>query len=150
MTLTGISQYMDQPTKKMIETLIKRKRKYEAFARQCKRWQWTALLSLAILIFYLVISANVHGQLQPEGMIATLLGNELFLFWIMAEVFAFYASYFYKKKEEKAEDEYHKLRCEIIQKSTDLWPQSDTWKDREAVFRFMQTNYDINLYFESK
>ncbi|AKU32794.1 MULTISPECIES: DUF2663 family protein [Bacillus] len=150
MTLHAISRYMDQPTQKMIETLIKRKRKYEGFAKQCKRWQWTALLSLAILLFYFVITANSGGSLQPEAMIATLLGHEVFLFWIMAEVFAFYASYYYKKKEEKAEDEYHKLRCEIIQKSTDLWPQSNQWEEREAVFHFMQTQYDINLYYESK
>ncbi|WP_417894454.1 DUF2663 family protein, partial [Bacillus altitudinis] len=24
------------------------------------------------------------------------------------------------------------------------------WKEREAVFHFMQTQYDINLYYESK
>ena len=89
MTLHAISRYMDQPTQKMIETLIKRKRKYEGFAKQCKRWQWTALLSLAILLFYFVITANSGGSLQPEAMIATLLGHEVFLFWIMAEVFAF-------------------------------------------------------------
>ncbi|ABV62702.1 ypbF [Bacillus pumilus SAFR-032] len=116
MTLHAISRYMDQPTQKMMETLIKRKLKYEGFAKQCKRWQWTALLSLAILLFYFVITANKGGSLQPEAMIATLLGHEVFLFWIMAEVFAFYASYYYKKKEEKAEDEYHRLRCEIITK----------------------------------
>ena len=34
MTLHAISRYMDQPTQKMIETLIKRKRKYEGFAKQ--------------------------------------------------------------------------------------------------------------------
>ncbi|MFD4419807.1 DUF2663 family protein [Bacillus safensis] len=151
MTLHAISRYMDQPTQKMMETLIKRKHKYEGFAKQCKRWQWTALLSLAILLFYFVITANAGGgSLQPEAMIATLLGHEVFLFWIMAEVFAFYASYYYKKKEEKAEDEYHRLRCEIIQKSTDLWPQLNQWKERETVFHYMQKQYDINLYYESK
>ncbi|BBP90391.1 hypothetical protein BsIDN1_40090 [Bacillus safensis] len=154
MTLHAISRYMDQPTRKMMETLIKRKHKYEGFAKQCsvQRWQWTALLSLAILLFYFVITANAGGgSLQPEAMIATLLGHEVFLFWIMAEVFAFYASYYYKKKKKK------RLRMNIIgfdvklyKKSTDLWPQSNQWKERETVFHYMQKQYDINLYYESK
>jgi hypothetical protein len=55
-----------------------------------------------------------------------------------------------KEKKDKAEKEYHALRCEIIDKSKDLWKQEDAWRNRHLVFEMMKKNYDINLYHENK
>jgi hypothetical protein len=42
----------------------------------------------------------------------------------------------------KAEAIIQHLRCEIIQKSTDLWPQPEKWRARESVFHLMKHRYD--------
>jgi len=52
-------------------------------------------------------------------------------------------------KREKAEKEFHALRCEIIDKSKDLW-KGESWKERHKVFEMMQKEFDINLYHENK
>ncbi|SPU03351.1 YpbF [Bacillus subtilis] len=87
---------------------------------------------------------------EPQLILQEILSHTFYLFWMLATAFAYCTSYYFKKKEEKSETDFHKLRCEIIQKSTDLWPQPDKWKARESVFHMMKHKYDINLYFESK
>ncbi len=56
----------------------------------------------------------------------------------------------YRQKRDKAEKEFHALRCEIIDKSKDLWKKEDAWNNRHLVFEMMKQNYDINLYHENK
>lgn len=53
-------------------------------------------------------------------------------------------------KRDKAEKEFHALRCEIIDKSKDLWKKEDEWKNRHIVFEMMKENFDINLFHENK
>jgi hypothetical protein len=55
-----------------------------------------------------------------------------------------------KKKLDKAEKEFQLLRCEIINKSKQLWEKEEEWKNRHKVFEMMKKNYDINLYHENK
>ncbi|MFN2745561.1 MULTISPECIES: YpbF family protein [Bacillus] len=129
----------------MLRGLIKRKRKYENYRKQTIRWQAAALICAAS--FCLFLAAKGLGQ---NGFLSEVLNDSIYLFWIMSAAFAYSTAYYFKKKEDKAEGEFHKLRCEIIQKSTDLWPQPDMWKSRETVFKIMKQEYDINLYFESK
>lgn len=92
-----------------------------------------------------------HDQ-KPGASAYTSRNTQPYLLFILdaGNRFAYCTSYYFKKKEEKSETDFHKLRCEIIQKSTDLWPQPDKWKARESVFHMMKHKYDINLYFESK
>ncbi|MDA7025673.1 DUF2663 family protein [Bacillus sp. CLL-7-23] len=140
-----LDRYMDEPTKQMILALIKKKQKYENYARQSFRWQMSALA--CALLFCLFLAGKGIGH---NGIVTEVLNDSIYLLLIMAAAFAYSAAYYFKKKEEKAEGEFHKLRCEIIQKSTDLWPYPKEWKSREAIFKLMKQQYDINLYFESK
>ncbi|KAA6451645.1 DUF2663 family protein [Bacillus swezeyi] len=143
--LNQLDRFADEPTRQMLRGLIKRKQKYENYARQTFRWQAAAIICAAS--FCLFIAAKGLGQ---SGFLSEMLNDSIYLFWILSAAFAYSTAYYFKKKEEKAEGEYHKLRCEIIQKSTDLWPQPEMWKSRETVFKIMKQQYDINLYFESK
>ncbi|AKL84972.1 YpbF [Bacillus atrophaeus UCMB-5137] len=145
-----LDRFTDAPTKQMLQALVKRKVKYENYAKQCRRWQWTSLISFGLLCLFFIFKGFSLNQQAPQIMLEEFLNHTVYLFWMMAAAFAYCTSYYFKKKEEKAEGEYHKLRCEIIQKSTDLWPQPEKWKARESVFQMMKHQYDINLYFESK
>ncbi|MEW8986220.1 MAG: DUF2663 family protein, partial [Bacillus sp. (in: firmicutes)] len=56
----------------------------------------------------------------------------------------------FRNKRDKAEKEFHALRCEIIDKSKDLWRKEEAWSNRHLVFEMMKKNYDINLFHENK
>jgi hypothetical protein len=56
----------------------------------------------------------------------------------------------FREKKEKAEKEFHALRCEIIDKSKDLWKKEESWTSRHLVFEMMKKTFDINLYHENK
>lgn len=53
-----------------------------------------------------------------------------------------------KQQKEKKEKEYQELRCEIVDRSKDLWKKEDQWGNRHIIFEMMKKNYDINLYHE--
>ena len=57
---------------------------------------------------------------------------------------------YYKKKMDKAEKEFHALRCEIIDRSKDLWKNDVAWKNRHILFNKFKDLYDINLFHENK
>ncbi|EME76515.1 YpbF family protein [Bacillus sonorensis] len=143
--LDQLDRFTDEPTKQMLRGLIKRKRKYENYKKQSFRWQAAALICAAS--FCLFVAWKGYGK---NSILGELLNDSMYMLWILSAAFAYSTAYFFKKKEEKAEADFHKLRCEIIQKSTDLWPQPEEWKSRETVYKVMKQQYDINLYFESK
>ena len=55
-----------------------------------------------------------------------------------------------KQQKDKKEKEYQELRCEIVDRSKDLWKKEEEWKNRHLVFEIMKNKYDINLYHEKK
>jgi hypothetical protein len=145
LTLNEAEKYVDEPTRKMLEALIKRKQKFEQFKKHVFRWR------IGCFICFFIFCFTLYGKSGQSGPVFTnVLRDSTSLFWIIAIAFSYSASYFFHKKEDKAENEFHKLRCEIIQKSPDLWPMPQKWETRDAVFRIMKETYDINLYFESK
>lgn len=145
MTLSEADKYVDEPTRKMLEAVIKRKQKFEQYKKHVFRWR------MVCFVCFFILCMTLFGNYSESGTILNhLLSDSFSFFWILAIAFSYGASYFFYKKEDKAENDYHKLRCEIIQKSTDLWPLPQKWETREAVFRIMKESYDINLYYESK
>ena len=55
-----------------------------------------------------------------------------------------------KKKMDKAEKEFHALRCEIVDRSKDFWKREEVWRERHKIFNVLKENYGINLYHENK
>ena len=55
-----------------------------------------------------------------------------------------------KQQKDKKEKEYQELRCEIVNRSKDLWKKEEHWKNRHIDFEAMKKTYDINLYHEKK
>ena len=51
---------------------------------------------------------------------------------------------------DKAEKEFHALRCEIVDRSKDLWKREEVWRERHKIFNVLKENYGINLYHENK
>jgi hypothetical protein len=85
-----------------------------------------------------------------EVIFHTLFDGTYHILVVLLIVGGYATAQYYKKKEEKAETEYHNLRCEVIRKSTELWPQPIQWQKRHEVFSMMKNEFDINLFHESK
>ncbi|RWR15007.1 DUF2663 family protein [Siminovitchia fortis] len=144
-----LDEQVDEATKRMIQHLIEKKMKYDHY----KNTHFFILsffilycLTLLFICYTLVIVPNGYSIMNS---ITALLGtNHLILLFLMA-VLLFGALKFYFEKKEKAETEFHDLRCEIIEKSQDIWNE-EHWPSRHRVFDEMKKKYDINLYYESK
>lgn len=142
-------KYTDDATKVMLQNVIKRKQKYLTYER---KHLITMICMFVCVLGYLVYLYN--EVLKPyaysfgdvfHAMISNSING-----YILIIIFGLYATmeYFYKKRE-KAEKEFHLLRCEIIDKSKDLW-REEAWKHRADIFEMMKNKHDINLYHENK
>lgn len=147
--LLTIDNHTDETTKQMLLNLIEKKLKYTRYKNIHFLITTTAIL-YGFFAFYVIYKIGVEPYRHSvlDGFSA-FVNNSHFLTLIMI-AFVFFGSVkiIYDKKE-KYEKEYHALRCEIIEKSKDLW-KGEGWKERHKVFEKMKKIYDINLYHESK
>ncbi|MGM7721885.1 DUF2663 family protein [uncultured Metabacillus sp.] len=145
-----LKDHTDEPTKKMLHHLVERKRKLEKYKNKCFHAQFfTFVLVMGFIVYLYAFIIKPAGN--QVGVIFHKLFDGTYHILVVLLIVAGYATaQFYKKKEEKAESEYHNLRCEVIRKSADLWPQPTQWKNRHEVFTMMKNEYDINLFHESK
>nr|WP_239583346.1 DUF2663 family protein [Metabacillus iocasae] len=134
----------------MLQTVIDRKRKFERLKEKEKKLTLAFIAALLLVGLYLFFSFSKISIFSFSAAISFLVGETYHLFFILAVM----SSYLYllqiHKKSEKAEKEFHDLRCEIIQKSKELWPTNEKWESRQHVFQLMKREYDINLYHENK
>ena len=83
-------------------------------------------------------------------MLSASLNDVVAMFLIGISIIGFGAMNLLKQEKEKKEKEYQELRCEIVDRSKDLWKKEEEWKNRHIVFELMKKKYDINLYHEKK
>jgi hypothetical protein len=140
----------DQATRKMLQKVIERKQKYD----QLHHWHLVAMwstISISFIYFlYLYYSIFTAYSYSFATMFSVYVNHSANLFMLMGVIGLFGMMNVFRQKRDKAEKEFHALRCEIIDKSKDLWKQEDEWKNRHLVFEMMKKNYDINLYHENK
>ena len=144
-----LDEQVDEATKRMILHLIEKKMKYDHY----KNTHFFILsffilycLTLLFICYTLIIVPNEYSIMNS---ITILLDKNHLIFLFLMAVFLFGALKFYYEKKEKAETEFHDLRCEIIDKSHDIWAE-EHWSTRHRVFDEIKQQYDINLYYESK
>jgi len=142
--------HTDTPTKKMLQELVDRKQKYEQVQKQGLFWRMITIILSFLFLTYLYIWIYLPYKDQFDMILKEFFDRSFHLVILLMIGGSYGATLFYKKKEDKKEKEFHELRCEIIDKSTDLWNDDDAWREREKVFEMMKRVYDINLYFESK
>lgn len=145
-----LNHQTDEPTKQMLQNLVDRKRKFDKFKQKCFFYQMFTFITLIGFMAYLY-----RFVVQPSGgnigyVFSSFVNETLHTFLVLTIVGGYATSLYFKKKEDKAETEYHNLRCEIIKKSPALWPQPFHWQKRNEVFKVMKKEFDINLFHESK
>ncbi|MGN1401205.1 MAG: YpbF family protein [Bacillus sp. (in: firmicutes)] len=143
-------EWTDQATKKMLQNVIKRKEKFDMLKR---KHFWTTIVTLTtaflliIYIYYLYVKPYSYSFLELIDRF-TSSGNSLFYSLLVFSLYGYML--ILKRKMDKAEKEFHALRCEIVDRSKDLWKKEEAWKQRHLVFKEMKDRYDINLYHENK
>jgi hypothetical protein len=140
----------DPVTKRILENVIKRKAKYDLLKKRHKIAVWATLFLGAAFFFYVYFTIVRNYAYSFERMFSEFVGNKNNMTFLIAAIGMYGYMNLLKGKMEKAEKEFHDLRCEIIDRSKDLWSRQEEWENRHQIFEMMKKNYDINLYHEKK
>lgn len=142
-------KYTDQATKQMLQNLVERKAKFDRLKQFHILVLWFSVLysfGTLYLLYYHILEPYSYSFAE---IFSLLVSDNKHLFFLFIAIAAFGATKVLYEKKEKAEREYHQLRCEIIDRSKDLW-KNEAWVARNVVFEMMKANYNINLYHETK
>lgn len=140
----------DQATKQALENVRKRKEKFDRFKLRHNLSIWATIILAAIFLTYLYFTVASIYSYSFAAMFSAFVNdsNNLTLFVFCVGMYG--AMNLLKGKKDKAEKEYHELRCEIVDRSKDYWKKEEEWRNRHLVFEMMKNMYDINLYHEKK
>jgi hypothetical protein len=150
LSIVNLDDKTDLATRKMLQKVVEKKQKYDQLKSRHLFVMWSSILitfSYFIYIYYHVLSPYSYSF---AAMFSAFIQYSANLYMLMVVVGLYGFMNVLKEKRDKAEKEYHALRCEIIDKSKDLWKKEEAWSNRHIVFEMMKTNFDINLYHENK
>jgi len=147
--ILNLSDRTDRATKQMLQNVVNKKRKFDRY----KSYHFY-LLWISVFYCFIILYLLYHIVLEPYSysffeIFSIIFNNQNHLFFLFLAVFLLGATKVLYDKKEKYEKEYHELRCEIIDRSKDLW-KAEAWKSRHEIFEMMKKHYDINLYHEAK
>ena len=143
-------EHTDEATKQMLENVRKRKIKFDT----AKRWHYLTIYSMLFfafvffIYFYFMIAKQYSYSFFAMFSASVSDAINISLFAITAILYG--AMNVLRQQKDKKEKEYQELRCEIVNRSKDLWKKEEHWKNRHLDFEVMKKNYDINLYHEKK
>ncbi|WLR43764.1 DUF2663 family protein [Bacillus carboniphilus] len=149
-SIDQLEKYADKPTREMLKGIVKRKKKYDQYKVKTTRWLWLSFVLTLVYFYFAWIEIIQPSNNQLVEMFDLFFQTSNHLFYVLVIAACYATAIYYKKKEEKSEKEFHDLRCELIDKSTDLWNEPQLWSKRDEVYSFMKREFDINLYFENK
>lgn len=145
-----LDERTDEATKKMLQKVVDKKRKFDKLKLRHLFVMWTTIFLSFFYFYYLYKVVMIPYSYSFAAMFSDFVDHTSNLYMLVIIVGLYGLMNLLREKREKAEKEYHALRCEIIDKSKDLWKKEDEWKNRHKVFEMMKKNFDINLYHESK
>ncbi|MBB6444732.1 YpbF family protein [Bacillus benzoevorans] len=140
----------DQATKKMLLKVVERKQKYDQLTNRHLLLMWSTIFITFCYFLYLYYFLFVPYSYSFAAVFSVFVGKSWNVFLLMLVIGLYGWMNILREKRDKAEKEFHALRCEIIDKSKDLWKKEDQWQNRHLVFDMMKKNFDINLFHENK
>jgi hypothetical protein len=140
---------LSEDTKKMLEDLIERKKKWER--RKKVRFfcfaLTTGLCYFFAYTFYLNIMLGSGGNVM--AMLDMIFSYRQVTFSFLASILSIMVARNEVNKAEKAKKKYENLREEAIDKLDSSWLRNVKSETREQVSKFMKVQYDINLVYKS-
>lgn len=140
----------DETTKEMLQKLVEKKKKFEMMKYRHISIMWLTIFFTFIYFLWLYKHLAIPYGHSFALMFSMFLEKIFNLYALIFMVASFGFMNVMKQKKDKSEKEYHELRCEIIDKSKDLWKKEEEWKNRHTVYYMMKEKYDINLFHETK
>ncbi|WP_066366543.1 YpbF family protein [Neobacillus fumarioli] len=140
----------DEATKQALDNVRKRKEKFDKFERYHKQSIWGTVLLASLFLIYLYMTVISVYPYSFAEMFSAFVNDSNNLTFLVLSVGMYGGMNVLRTKKDKAEKEYHELRCEIVDRSKDFWGSEEQWKNRHLVFEVMKKHYDINLYHEKK
>lgn len=143
------SFYLDEVGQVIIKDLCELKKKHDKKEAELKFYKGGLLLASVLFLVYVLFFSVVPYRFHFNSMITVLINNVNNYFFIALIVTFFYRMKFIEKKAESAEKEYNALRCEVIQRTEELWPDGERRQKRHLFLKEMKDKYNINLYYEN-
>ncbi|WP_409298029.1 YpbF family protein [Peribacillus sp. SCS-26] len=140
----------DQAAKQMLQAVVKRKAKFKKMKHNHLLALWACMAVSSMFLLYIYYFVAKPYSYSFFAMFSAFINDPLHFFYLASSIGLYGYMLVLKKKTDKAEKEFHALRCEIIDKSKHLWKQESAWKQRHLVFEMMKKEFDINLYHENK
>ena len=141
---------IDGTLKKILLKLIEKKTKFDGLKSKHILLMWLTILLTTLYFFYLYKHIAIPYSYSFASMFSAFVGNSFNLYAMVCVIGSFGFVNILRQKRDKAEKEYHELRCEIIDKSKDWITNRDTWENRHEIYNAMKEKYDINLFHQSK
>jgi len=145
-----LDERTDQATRRMLQKVVERKEKYDRLASRHLIVMWSAILISFFYFIYLYYFLFQPYSYSFSAIFSSYVNQTSNLYLLIFIIGLYGYMNLIRGKRDKAEKEFHTLRCEIIDKSKDLWKKEDQWKNRHIVFEMMKENFDINLFHENK
>ncbi|WP_147533819.1 YpbF family protein [Bacillus marasmi] len=149
-SVLNLDERTDPATRQILQNVIKRKQKYDQLKQKHLFVMSITLFLLfcyMVYLYYVVVGPYSYSFAR---MFSAFVDHKLNLLFLILTVGSYGLMNLFRNKRDKAEKEFHALRCEIIDKSKDLWRKEEAWSNRHLVFEMMKKNYDINLFHEKK
>lgn len=140
----------DQATRQMLQKVVEKKRKFDKLKVLHLNIMWAVVISSFLYLLLLYKNVMEPFSYSFSAMFSAFVNMPFNMYFLVFIVALYGFMNLLKEKREKAEKEFNALRCEIIDKSKDLWKKDEEWKNRHTVFEMMKKSFDINLYHENK
>jgi len=149
-SIINLDERTDQATRKVLQKVVERKQRYEQLKSRHLIVMWSTILISFFYFIYLYYYLFQPYSYSFSAIFSSYVNQSSNLYMLIFIIGLYGFMNLIRGKRDKAEKEFHALRCEIIDKSKDLWKKEDEWKNRHIVFELMKKLYDINLYHENK
>mgnify|MGYP000937109203 CR=1 FL=1 len=145
-----LDEHTDPATKQMLQNVVKRKKKFDQYKAKHLFVMSCTLFFTFIYFIYLYLTIVKPFSYSFSAMFSAYVGHSANLYFLIITMGTYGLMNVFKVKMDKAEKEFHAIRCEVIDKSKDLWNKEESWSNRHLVFEMMKKQYDINLFHENK
>jgi len=142
--------FIDGTLKNVLLKLIDKKRKFDALKNKHIFLLWLTFILTTFYLYYLYKQILIPYSHSFSSMFSVFIGELSNLYALLLVIGALGFVNIIKQKRDKAEKEYHELRCEIIDKSKDLINNTKTWENRHEIYEVLKEKYDINLFHQAK
>jgi len=141
---------LDGTTKKVILKIIEKKKKFDLLKRRHILIMWCTIFTTFCYFLWLYKQIAIPYSHSFAVMFSVYVEESINLYILLFIIGVFGYMNVLRQKRDKAEKEFHDLRCEFIDKSKDLFGNSETWNRRHEMYNKLKDFYDINLFHQAK